>query len=200
MKDKIKMIVFVLVLGSILTTSLVAVDALTTPYIEANQRKKLQSGILEAAGIKFTDANIEEVFSKQVQPRDFPQSVQQPGRKYYVTSGGDVIFEYRGSGFQDEIYGTIALKADMETIKGISIVSQKETPGLGGRIGEPAFLGQFGNKKVVPELRIAGEGKASGDNEVNGMSGATMSCNAFQDLLNSELKKYIPAIKEAIKK
>jgi len=40
---------------------------------------------------------------------------------------------------------------------------------------------------------------ASGENEVDGMTGATLSCNAFEEILNSELPKYIRAIRESLK-
>ena len=205
MKDKIKMIVFVLVLGSILTAALVSVDAYTEPMIKENMKKKLQASILKAAGISFTEETRSDVFSKEMQVKVFPDELQDEGateeemKKFYVTKTGDFVFEYRGSGLQDEIYGAIAFAPDLETIKGITIVKQNETPGLGGRIADAEFLDQFKNKKVFPELRITRQGKASGENEVNGITGATMSCNAFEELLNKEVQKYIPAIKESLK-
>ena len=205
MRDKIKMIVFVLVLGSILTSALVSVDAFTAPRIKENMKKKLQASILKAAGISFTEETRSDVFSKEMEERLFGDEFQDEGateeemKKFYVTKAGDYVFEYRGSGLQDEIYGAIALAPDLETIKGITIVKQNETPGLGGRIADAEFLDQFKNKKVFPELRITGEGKASGENEINGMTGATMSCNALEELLNKETQKYIKAIKESLK-
>ncbi|MCD6395516.1 MAG: FMN-binding protein [Planctomycetes bacterium] len=205
MKEKIKMIVFILVLGSVLTAALVSVDAFTAPYIKANTRKKLQESILKAADIAFTEETLEEVFSKEMEERLFPESLQVKGagqedkKKFYVTKAGDYIFEYRGSGLQDEIYGAIAFKPDLKTIKGVTIVSQKETPGLGGRIGTQDFLDRFRGRKIFPELRITKAGKAKGENEVDGLTGATLSCNAFEELLNSESHKYIKAINESIK-
>ncbi len=205
MKEKIKMIVFVLVLGSVLTAALVSVDAFTDPYIKANTRKKLQESILKAADIAFTDETLDEVFSKEMEGRLFPESLQIKGaeeedkKKFYVTKAGDYIFEYRGSGLQDEIYGAIAFKSDLVTIKGVTIVSQKETPGLGGRISERQFLDRFMGRKIFPQLRITKAGKAKGENEVDGMTGATLSCNAFEQILNSESRKYIQAINESLK-
>jgi len=205
MKEKVQMIVFVLVLGSVLTAALVSVDAFTAPYIKANTTKKLHESILKAAGVAFTDETLEEVFSGEMQEKVFPDALQDEAaasgekRKFYVSRAGDIVFEYRGYGLQDEIYGVIALAPDMETIKGITIVSQKETPGLGGRIGDAEFLNQFRNKKIVPKIDITAEGRASAENEVNGMTGATMSCNALEELLNKEIQKYIPAIKESLK-
>lgn len=205
MKDKIQMIVFVLVLGSVLTTALVSVHAITEPRIKKNLKMKVEGSVLKAAGIDFTEDTRSEVFSREIEEKVFADKFQDKGvaeedkKKFYVTTAGEMIFEYRGSGLQDEIYGAIAFERDLETIKGITIIKQNETPGLGGRIKEAAFLDQFKGKKMFPELRITGEGKAGGDNEVNGMTGATMSCNAFEEVLNEESQYYIEAIKESLK-
>ena len=205
MREKIKMIVFVLVLGSVLTAALVSVDAFTEPYIKANMRKKLQRSILGAADIAFTEETLEDIFSTKITATAFPDEIQEENapedekKKFYVTAAGEFIFEYRGSGLQGEIYGAIAFKPDLATIKGVTIVKQEETPGLGGRIGEQQFLNRFMGRKIFPELRITKAGKAKGENEVDGLTGATLSCNAFEKILNSESRKYIAAIKESMK-
>jgi len=202
MKDKLRMILFVLVLGAILTSALVTVDAITAPYIAANQLKKLQKSVLDVATIVYTEENREQVFAESIRTKLFPDRLQpkdaeeEKKLRYYVTSNNQVIFEFKGSGLQGEIHGAIALMEDLDTIKGVTIIKQEETPGLGGRIGEAQFLDQFKNKKIFPELRITRQGKASGINEVDGITGATLSCNALQQVLNSESQKYIPAIKE----
>ena len=204
MNEKIKMIVFVLVLGAVLTTALSWVDAVTEPYIAKNKVKKLQESVLTAAGIDYTDESRESVFSKDVEERLFPEEVQDKGaeedekKKYYVMSDGKVVFEFHGMGLQGPVHGAIALDKDLETIKGLTIIHQEETPGLGGRIGEAPFLNQFKDKKLFPEFLIQSPGKASGDNEIDGISGATLSCMALEEMLNKESKKYIPAIKETI--
>ena len=46
MNEKVKMIVFVLVLGSVLTTALVSVNALTKPLVEKNRERKLHKSVL----------------------------------------------------------------------------------------------------------------------------------------------------------
>ncbi len=206
MKEKIKMIVFVLVLGVGLTSVLVIVDAKTAPYIAKNKVKKVQESVLTAAGIDYNDVTRESVFSSEVEERLFPKEFQKKDatedelKKYYVMSDGKVVFEFHGSGLQGPVHGAIALDKDLETIKGITIIHQEETPGLGGRIAEAEFLGQFRNKKLFPVFRIRRPGKSSGVNEIEGMSGETLSCMALEEMLNKESKKYIPAIKETITK
>ena len=67
---------------------------------------------------------------------------------------------------------------------------------MGGRIADKDFLELFKEKKIVPELKILSPGKASAENEVDGITGATLSCNAFAEILNSQLGKYIPLVEE----
>lgn len=190
MKDKLQMILFVLVMGAILTTALVTVDAITEPFIKKNKIKKLYASILKAADISYAPDKLEAVFAQEIAEKTVGE------KRHYVTTEGVTIVEFEGSGLWGPIYGAIALLDDLETIKGITIIHQEETPGLGGRIGDAEFLNTFKNKKIFPELKILAPGKASGINEVDGMTGATLSCNAFRDVLNSEIQKYIPAIKE----
>jgi len=68
MIDRLKMIAFVLVLGGVLTTALVSVDAFTKPYIAANQKKRLQESVLRAAGIEFTKSDMRQIFSERITP------------------------------------------------------------------------------------------------------------------------------------
>jgi hypothetical protein len=67
MKDKIMMLVFVLVLGTILTGILVAVNWYTTPVISRNEQREIQAGILQALGIPFAEEEVQQVFAASVQ-------------------------------------------------------------------------------------------------------------------------------------
>ena len=192
MKEKLKMILFVLVLGSVLSTALVSINAYTTPLIEKNKIKKLRISILKALDIAYSKDNVNEVFSENVTTRN------QGEIEFYVAkSNRDIAFEIKGSGLWGPIRGIVALMPDLKTIKGITIIHQEETPGLGGRIAEGDFLNKFKAKKVFPRLIIQPPGKAGGNNEIDGITGATLSCKAFEEILNSEIEKYVSIIKES---
>ena len=75
-------------------------------------------------------------------------------------------------------------------------VDQKETPGLGGRIAEVEFLNQFNNKKFSPKIMITSTGSVNSNCKIDGISGATMTCRAFENILNEAADKYFPFIKE----
>lgn len=192
MKEKLKMILFVLILGSVLSTALVSVNAYTAPLIKKNKIRKLRISVLKALDIPYSKDKIDEVFSKSVVTKD------QGGNKFYIArASGDVAFEIYGPGLWGPIRGIVALGPDLKTIKGITIIYQEETPGLGGRIAEAGFLDRFKDKEIFPSLMILRPGKANKDNEVDGITGATLTCNAFEEILNREIKKYVPIIKES---
>lgn len=182
MKDKVSMILFVLALGSILTSALVAVDYYTAPRIGKNMAFKIKTRVLEALDIPFTKYNVEKVFSENIKEKVVE------GTKFYTSKDGNVAFEFSGSGLWGPITGVIALVNDFQTIKGIAVIHQEETPGLGGRISEKEFLDSFKNKKIMPEIIVQPPGKSKGDNEVDGITGATLSSKAFEKILNSESK------------
>jgi Na+-transporting NADH:ubiquinone oxidoreductase subunit C len=185
MKERILMIVFILVLGSVLTSALVAVTNYTNPIIEMNNVITVKRSILDALEISYTEDSVEDIFSDNI------DIVPEEEEVYYFTQNGDVAFEISGSGLWGPIEGVIALNPGYETIKGLTIIRQEETPGLGGRIGEKEFLNQFKNKMIIPKLEITAPGKAQNKNQVDGITGATMSGKALEVLLNSEIGEHL---------
>lgn len=192
MKEKVSMIIFVLILGAILTSALVAVDNYTAPRIERNKTFKVKMRVLDALEIPYTKDEVEEKFSENVGIKKAEE------KTFYISQDNSIAFEISGSGLWGPVQGILALLPDLETptIKGISIIHQEETPGLGGRIAEKDFLDKFKGKKISPEIRIQLPGKASGESEVDGITGATLSSKAFETIINSQSKKYISLFKE----
>ncbi|OHD76851.1 MAG: hypothetical protein A2V99_09885 [Spirochaetes bacterium RBG_16_67_19] len=193
MKDKIMMLVFVLVLGTILTAILVAVNYYTTPVISRNEQREIQAGILQALGIPFPEEEAQQVFAGSVQAR------QAGGKDYYVAGEGAVAFAYAGSGLWGPINGIVALNPDLSTLKGVTILHQEETPGLGSRITEQAYLDTFRGKDFTSGLKLTPPGKAKAANEIDAITGATLSPKAFLQILNANLAASVPAIREGEK-
>ena len=194
MKDKVLMVVFVLILGSVLTTALVGVDYYTKDRIEANKQFKIKTRVLDALGISHTAENAEEKFSENVKILEIPyvnEDDEKEDKEFYVSQNKDIAFQFAGSGLWGRIEGVLALSHDLETIKGLTIIRQEETPGLGGRIVEEDFLNKFEGKKLSPKLEIVKPGKAKSENEVDGISGATATCEKFENIINSQAKEYI---------
>ena len=101
-------------------------------------------------------------------------------------AGGDIslaILPISGAGYNGPIDAILALEGDMNTIAGLAITGQSETPGLGARIEEPAWLSQFAGIRLADargELRFAvARGAAGNPYEVDGITGATRTSNAM---------------------
>lgn len=185
MKGKVTMIVFIVIVGTILTTSLVGVDTYTRPIIEKNEELKRKASILQAFEIPYYQKEtIEDVFLENIRGRGSEE------KKYYLSKDGRIAFLYTGSGLWGPITGVLAMDADMKFIKRVEIMHQEETPGLGSRIAERTFLNQFNDKTFTPQLILVPEGRSRAANEIDGITGATMSSEAFIGILNEHYKLF----------
>jgi len=180
--DKIKMIGFVLVFGVFWSTALVAVDTMTGPRIEKYLLEKKRKKVLEALVIPYEADTIEAVFTANVTAEEID------GKTIYTAEDGSIAFEFSGPASQGPISGVIALTPDKEAIKGIAMIQQNETPGLGSRVLADENLVNFRDKKVVPELLIVAAGTASADNEVDAITGATLTSKALEKNINKNVQ------------
>lgn len=183
MIDKIKMIAFVVVFGIFWATALVAVDKWTGPRIEKYLIEKKRKKVLEALVIPYESDSIEQVFTTNVTADEID------GKTVYKAEDGSIAFEFIGAGSQGAITGVIALGSDKETIKGIAIIKHSETPGLGSRVLDADNLANFRGKKVVPALVMVASGTAANDNEVDAITGATLTSNAIENIVNENVKE-----------
>jgi Na+-transporting NADH:ubiquinone oxidoreductase subunit C len=187
MKKIITMLAFVIITGTVLTAAIVMVNFYTQPIIEKNEEIKLKSAVLNAFGIPFGETGLESVFGAKVAEKDAGSL------KYYVTEGKDVAFTFAGSGLWGPITGVIALRPDLKTILNVTILHQEETPGLGSRIAERIYLDTLKNKAFAPSLVLVKAGAVK-DTELDAITGATMSCNAFVNILNSQYTESVRKI------
>jgi len=100
----------------------------------------------------------------------------------FVVKAGDKTIGYafvaNGKGYGGTISILVGL-VDANTLKGISIISQSETAGLGSRITLPKFTSQFAGKSVN-DINLKADG-----GQIDGISGSTISSkgvvNAVRD-------------------
>ncbi|HKL47804.1 MAG TPA: FMN-binding protein [Candidatus Izemoplasmatales bacterium] len=181
MNERLKVIVFVLVLAFITSGVLLSVDALTADRIQANQDAKLKSAILDAHDIDYTFGNINEVFDSQI------QVIESDGWTFYLNPNTNAVtFEVGGGGVWGPIEGILTLEEDFETILDLTIVQQEETPGLGGVIAERPYLETFVGKKMVPDFMIRNDSNSNQDNEIDAITGATNTSNKVEGFLNED--------------
>jgi Na+-transporting NADH:ubiquinone oxidoreductase subunit C len=107
------------------------------------------------------------------------------------------ILSVRGSGLWDEIWGNIAVKSDLNTIAGVTFDHKGETPGLGAEIKDnPSFPGQFIGKQIFKDGEVAVLVRKGGSQdktyEVDGISGATITCDGVTEMLQRGIAYYLP--------
>jgi Na+-transporting NADH:ubiquinone oxidoreductase subunit C len=193
MIERIKMIVFVLVLGAAWATALVAVDRATRDRIDAFDREKVRKSVLSALGIDYEGKDIDEIFKADITEETIPVN-DKDKKTIYRTRDGAVAFEIKGSGSQGPIEAVMALEQDLNTIRGVTVVKNTETPGLGDRVLASDHMAKFRGKKLKPKLLVVREGEAKGENQVDGITGATLTSKAVQKLLNKQAAVYVPLL------
>lgn len=178
MKDQIKMIVFVIILGVAASAILVGTDSYTKDMIKENAQYSLKSTILTAFEIDYDDNDLIEIYDKTITEKTVENNT------FYYLEDGSVGFELDGKGLWGPIRGFITLEEDLITIRGLRIIYNEETPGLGGIIAEAWYLDKFKGKKMDSGIVIKKDADASSLNEVDAITGATRTSKAFEVLLN----------------
>jgi Na+-transporting NADH:ubiquinone oxidoreductase subunit C len=110
-------------------------------------------------------------------------------------SSETVAVDFEGPGLWGPVKGFLALGQDKKTIVGITFYEQEETPGLGGEIVSSWFREQFVGKLIVdgagnPGIIIKSGGEPA-PNKVDAISGATMTCDKVQAMLNEVIKSIV---------
>jgi len=121
------------------------------------------------------------------------------GEKTYILS-------VDGKGLWDRIWGNIAVEDDLRTIAGVDFDHAGETPGLGAEIKDnAAWKRQFVGKKFVDkDGNVTGIGVIKGgakepEWQVDGISGATITADGVDEMLERGLSYYEPVL-ELLKK
>lgn len=125
---------------------------------------------------------------------------------YIASKEGKTYFviPLRGQGLWGPIWGYVSLEQDLSTIYGAVFDHKAETPGLGAEISTAIFETQFKGKQI---LDTSGEligidvrkGDADGNNEVDGISGGTITSDGVEAMIAENLQAYIPYLKEYLR-
>jgi Na+-transporting NADH:ubiquinone oxidoreductase subunit C len=116
------------------------------------------------------------------------------GLVYLVVKGNratQVVIPIEGLGLYGTLYGFLALDRDTTTIRGIAFYENRETPGLGGEVGNPKWRALWPGRKALGEdwmPRITLVKGTAGPPEkdphrVDALSGATITSNGVTGML-----------------
>lgn len=126
---------------------------------------------------------------------DLPQAFRVEG------AGGETLgwaLVGSGTGFQDKIRLMVGLSPDLSATRGLKVLKDNETPGLGTKIRDGAFPAQFAEPALALEggLKVTKGARVSA-REVEAITGATISSKAVVAIVNDAVAGLKPRLEAA---
>jgi len=169
--------------GLLSGTFLVGVGILTKERIALNKQREVEAAILEVVpGTASTAVDYKEETMTVYAGKNGEGELI--GFGVYVT----------GTGFQDVITLMFGVDAAMTKISRLTVLEQKETPGLGAKITDwESFLKFWVDRDIRQPLTLQRPPAASleelGPSEVNTITGATISSEKVMEMVTLALDK-----------
>lgn len=177
---------------------LVATYVYTNPLILANKEAAIQRAIFRVLPDCASYKTFKLEDGKLIEKISMAGSEEKENEDPVIYAGYDqnqqfVGFAVPGSepGFQDIITAIFGYDGHTESIIGFEVLESKETPGLGDKIFKDAeFQTNFSQLSVKPEILAVKKGEKKNSNEVQAITGATISSKAVVKLLNNTVEKW----------
>jgi Na+-transporting NADH:ubiquinone oxidoreductase subunit C len=159
----------------------------TKAKVEGNRLFASHSAVLRAFGIAYSaPSEVEPRYASLV--KDLPG-----GRGWKAELDGSTWYAVRktGPGLWGSITLIVAADAAGGRLRGIEVLDQQETPGLGGRIDEAWFKEQFRGERLGPgglAMNSGGSGKGDADHEnasVDAVTGASLTSGFVKAIVNA---------------
>lgn len=179
----VKMFLNLVVIGALSGVILSGVFGVADPMIKANKEKELK----EAIFVVLPGAKDFKVLEKTVGQEKL---IVYKGIDENGASVG-VAFKADGGGFQGNIGLMVGLDTSYLKLKAVEVLEQLETPGLGDRIREEAFKDQFKGLEVKPKVEYIKYRKPEKPNQIQAITGATISSEAVVKNINRAVEKVV---------
>lgn len=164
-----------------------------SPRIEANRVAALNASL---AAIFAAEG---EVAASEL---DFTELENETGPTIYrgSSAAGELLgyaVRVETQGYGGTITLLVGLTPDLRTIKGIEVVEQIETPGLGGNITNTSFKQQFEGLEARERISYVKNVEPDKDaNEIQAISGATITSRAVVTGIDQTLDEAIAIIEQ----
>ena len=178
------MILVLCLVSAVSGGALVGIYRYSQPLIEANKKRETRKAI----------------FTVLSQTKNY-ETIIKNGRKIYkgFDASGNLTgyaFIGEGGGYQGEIEVMIGMNPQLTETKGIEILESVETPGLGAKITSNWFKNQFKKLNVLPFINLIKGKKPEESNQIQAITGATISSRAVVDILNKTIKEVEEDLRE----
>ena len=184
--SSLRLVLTLAIAGLISGIAIIGIYESTLPTITANKARELREavfkvlpGVSQMQALVYRDGEL--------------VAVQEPDKDEPVVYGGyDERHEFvgyampaAGPGFQDTIAILYGYKPADALVVGMEVLESRETPGLGDKIYKDAeFVGGFSALSVEPEIVAVKKGTRSSANEIDAITGATISSKAVVRIIN----------------
>ena len=185
-------LVFTLAMAGLLSgLAIVGVYEWTLPIIEANNAAALRRAVFKVVpgsermqGLVLTDDGAR------------PAEQDETADVYAAYDAAGAFMGYaiaaEGAGFQDTIRLIYGYDPGARQIIGMEVLESRETPGLGDKIYKDAhFVGNFDALAVDPPIVAVKAGDKSAPNEVDAITGATISSKAVVRIIGGANDRWL---------
>ena len=186
----IKTTLILFIITSVSALLLAFVNEKTAPLIAANELKSQQEALKKVMpdAAEFEEYELNDALNEAVSEYKCKINGVYAAKTSDNKNAG-ICAVLTGSGYDSGLQ--IAVGVDSEhKVTGIEIISSNETPGLGQNASKEDFKSQYKGKTYGIEVVKS----AAGDNQINAISGATLTSNGVTRIVNAALK--IADIKE----
>ncbi len=183
MKDYIKLGMTLLLISAIASGLLAGLNSVTAPIIADAALQASYGKYFEILG---DSVEINETADALAIMDKYPEITS----VLESTEGGQVnsyIFSVVSNGYGGEMENAIIIDPN-GTVLGYRNLSNNETPGFGAQIGENGFYPRFEGKSVSSGQLVLGTG--GGENEIEAISGSTITSNAVMTGLNQAVAAF----------
>jgi electron transport complex protein RnfG len=180
---------------------LVGVYIVTLPIIQANKAEALKEAIYQVLPgcTAFETLELRDGKLVVLSAAEAASNEENTPRLYAGYGADEQLIGFaivaEAPGYQEEIRGMFGYAPDKKLVVGFEVLESKETPGLGDKIKKDKdFIANFKALAVEPEIVLVKSGQKQAPNEVDGITGATISSRAVVKLLQNGLESWRPAI------
>ena len=184
--SSLRLVLTLAIAGLVSGIAIIGIYEATLPTITANKARELREAVFKVLpGVSRMQALVHrdgELVTVEAPDKDEP--VIYGG---YDDQGDFVGYAIpaAGPGFQDTIGILYGYEPGKKLVVGMEVLESRETPGLGDKIYKDAeFVGAFSALSVEPQIVAVKKGTKSGANEIDAITGATISSKAVVRIIN----------------
>lgn len=184
--SSLRLVLTLAIAGLVSGVAIIGIYESTLPTITANKARELREavfkvlpGVSQMLALVYRDGELVVVeFPDKDEPVIYGGYDEQDEFVGYAMPAA-------GPGFQDTIAILYGYKPGEKIVVGMEVLESRETPGLGDKIYKDAvFVAGFSALSVDPEIVAVKKGTKSQPNEIDAITGATISSKAVVRIIN----------------